>query len=115
MATCTEASRWCVRRQKNNRLLILHRWGRPKTRRCVQAGNADRPAKWPVADRSRLGQPFMRSQDFQAVETTATDRDFLVVGAVLQNQSPKPKFPANREKNREFCEKLQFGADSLIE
>jgi hypothetical protein len=100
MATCTEASRWCVRRQKNNRLLILHRWGRPKTRRCVQAGNADRPAKWPVADRSRLGQPFMRSQDFLAVETTATDRDFVVACAVLRNRSPQGLIPCEQGKEQ---------------
>ena len=29
--------------------------------------------------------------------------DYLVVDAVFRNQSPKAKFPANREKNREFC------------
>jgi hypothetical protein len=48
-------------------------------------------------------------------ETTAVCPDWMVVDAVLQNQSPKPKFPANREKNREFCEKLQFWAGSFIE
>jgi hypothetical protein len=39
-----------------------------------------------------------------AQEITSICADFLVVDAVLQNPSLMPKFPANREKNRDFCE-----------
>ena len=35
-------------------------------------------------------------------EIVSVCADYLVVDAVLRNQSPKAKFPANREKNREF-------------
>jgi hypothetical protein len=40
--------------------------------------------------------------------------DFLVVDAVPTNQSLTRQFPANREKNRDFCENLRFALDYPI-
>ena len=40
--------------------------------------------------------------------------DYLVADAVLRNQSPKVKFPANREKNREIVQKRPFACDSVF-
>jgi hypothetical protein len=41
-------------------------------------------------------------------EITSVCADFLVVGAVLGNQSPESKFPAIREKNREITKNACF-------
>jgi hypothetical protein len=38
----------------------------------------------------------------------------VVVDAVIRNRSPLRKFPANREKNRDFCENLRFASVSPI-
>ena len=41
---------------------------------------------------------------FTETETLVILTSWVVVDAVLRNQSPQSEFPANRENNREYCD-----------
>jgi hypothetical protein len=68
-----------------------------------------------IGDRQIPRQSTEISEHFARLETSAVSRDCMVVDAVIRNRSPRVEFPANREKNREFCKKCALEPDFRVE